>query len=147
MGKVINNYVGLFNSKPYTCQRDWPEDCFCQAGEDGVVFTDISMTDVFRDQKPEAMAAVANSMEGNDPVGSYRTAFFEAFPRDPDTFIRGEGIEVEEAEESAWKQFEKIRDCESHEMERRGYTNGGGICKHCGMFSGTAFPPVKYDNL
>ena len=39
----------------YECQRDWPENCFVQCGGSGVVF---------------------------GPNGNYRTAFFEAFPKD-----------------------------------------------------------------
>ena len=53
--------------REYDCKYDW--DCFCQAGEHGVVFSS---------------------------KGSYSTAFFEAFPKKPKCFLRGEGKTVEE---------------------------------------------------
>jgi len=101
--------------KPYDCNCPWPSDCFVQCGGGGIVFG-----------KKE----------------TYRTAFFEAFPKDPDTFIRGEGKTVEEAEQSAWDKFEKISSCKNHEFERRGYTNGLGFCKHCNMSKSKAFDPT-----
>jgi hypothetical protein len=94
----------------------WPEDCAIQGGDHGFVF----------------------SREGNH----YTIAFFEAFPRDPATFIRGEGETVEAAEEDAWAQWQRILHCPSggaHEYETRGYRNGCGICKHCGLFSSGVF--------
>lgn len=94
--------------------HDW--GCFCQAGDKGIVFT---------------------------KKGSYRTAFFEAFPRDPNTFIRGEGKDIIEAENDAWQQFEKIMACKQHEFERRGYRNGAGFCKHCDLFLSRAFEPLE----
>lgn len=99
----------------YNCQHEWPADCFVQCGTAGIVFTE---------------------------EGSYRTAFFEAFPRNPDTFIRGEGESVETAEESAWSQWQKHLACPGHEFERRGYRNGAGFCKHCGLFAARAFEPT-----
>ncbi len=98
----------------YVCKQAWPEDCFVQAGDRGVVFTS---------------------------KGNYQTAFFEAFPRTPDTFIRGEGKTIEEAEEHAWKQYSKQIACVGHEFERRNYTNGAGFCKHCNFFKSKAFEP------
>ena len=100
----------------YTCQHEWPEDCFVQAGDQGVVFTE----------------------KGS---GSYRTAFFEAFPKEPATFIRGEGETVSAAEESAWKQYQELTACPGHEFERRDYPNGAGFCKHCNLFKSDAFEP------
>jgi len=99
----------------YSCVYEWPESCFAQCGEGGLVLS-----------KKE----------------SYRTAFFEAFPRDPDTYIRGEGKSVQLAEKSAWDKWVKIRDCKDHEFERRNYTNGLGFCKHCGMSKSEAFDPL-----
>jgi hypothetical protein len=104
---------GLSDSMPLELHHDW--GCFCQAGDNGIVFTRI---------------------------GSYRTAFFEAFPEDPNTFIRGEGKDIVEAEENAWVQFEKIKNCKEHEFERKGYRNGGGFCKNCGLFS-VVFEPLE----
>ncbi len=52
----------------YVCKYEWPEDCFVQCGDNGIVC-------------------------GKE---SYTTAFFEAFPESPKTFLRGEGAFVEE---------------------------------------------------
>ncbi|WP_128545095.1 hypothetical protein [Larkinella soli] len=102
-------------SGPYTCLKDWQDDCFVQAGDDGLVFSS---------------------------KGNYLTAFFEAFPNNPDTFIRGEGKTIEEAEESAWGQLQRFQACSGHDFERRNYRNGAGFCKHCGMFKSKAFEPL-----
>lgn len=77
---------------------------------------------------------------------SYRTAFVEAFPRDPRTFIRGEGKTIREAETNAWNQYHKILSCEQHEFERRGYRNGLGICKHCDYAKKDTFDPLETCN-
>jgi len=111
--------TGTLTDAPfYDCQCDWPEDCAVQAGDNGFVF------------------------DTKDHTGDYRTSFFEAFPRTPATFLRGEGATIAEAELSAWKQYEKILSCAEHEFERRGYDNGGGFCKHCGLFM-VVFEPTK----
>lgn len=92
-------------------RHPWPEGCFVQGGSAGVVFT---------------------------KTGSYTTAFVEAFP---DTFIRGEGVTIEEAEDHCWAQYQEIAGCPGHEWEARNYQNGGGICKHCGAFGSRVFTP------
>lgn len=99
----------------YECKKDWDDDCFCQCGGKGLVV----------------------SNEGD----SYTTAFFEVFNKNPDTFIRGEGNTVEEAEENAWNKLQIYKDCKGHEFERRGYTNRAGFCKHCGLFVSKYFKP------
>jgi hypothetical protein len=91
----------------YIAEYDWPE-CYLQGGTKGYVFT---------------------------AKGTYETAFFEAFPREPQTFIRGEGKTIEEAERDAWNQWQKILSCLGHEFEAHGYTNGATVCKHCGLFN------------
>jgi len=104
----------------YTCQYDWPAPPFhIQAGDMGLV------------------------VSSKEPYG-YRTAFFEAFPRDPDTFIRGEGATVADAEKQAWEKWQRILACPGHEFEKHGYRNGCGICKHCGMFASDVFPPSEH---
>lgn len=100
----------------WNCTFEWPDDCFCQAGHKGIVFT---------------------------PKGNYETAFFEVFPKVPETFIRGEGPTIEVAEERAWSKYRKYLECAGHEFERKGYTNGVGFCKTCGMFSFNAFKPTE----
>ena len=101
----------------YDCQYEWANDCSLQCGGRGVVFSN---------------------------QGNYRTAFFEAFPKKPDSFIRGEGKTIEEAENNAWEKYQKIMNCKIHEYERRGYTNGVGFCKHCNLQDSKAFEPEQY---
>lgn len=98
----------------YECKKEWDDDCFVQCGDSGVVI----------------------SKDGN-----YKTAFFEAFPTNPKTFIRGEGETIEEAEEKAWELLQRYKSCNKHEFERRGYTNGAGFCKHCDLFVSNYFKP------
>lgn len=98
----------------YLCKYKWDYDCFVQCGDEGLVLSN-----------------------NND----YFTAFFEAFPKSPNTFIRGEGNTIEEAEEKAWSQLQRYKECKNHEYERNGYTNGSGFCKHCGLFKSHAFEP------
>jgi hypothetical protein len=87
----------------------------------------------------KAVEAVAAAVGITNPPGSYRTAFFEAFPRAPDTFIRGEGKTVAEAEADAWRQFQRFTACKAHEWERRDYRTGAGICRKCGQFGVQVF--------
>jgi len=119
MTTIARLSTGLLRQDPYgyLCAYDWPDNCFVQAGDRGLVF---AIGDASKD---------------------YETAFFEAFPREPATFIRGEGATVQDAETSAWKQFQQQVACPGHEFERRGYTNGGGFCKHCDMWMSHAFEP------
>ena len=99
----------------YTVQKPWPVDTHMNGGGNGHV--------VVRGAKD-----------------SYRTAYFEASPRTPNTFIRGEGESIEAAEESAWAKYQRYTAGDhEHEFETRGYTNGAGFCKHCGMFSSKVF--------
>jgi hypothetical protein len=123
--------------KDYQCKFEWEDDCFVQCGSSGIVLGKGSLQDVFDAENP--LKALGEAAADNK---SYVTAFFEAFPKEPQTFIRGEGESVEEAEKSAWEQYQKFKNCLEHEFERRGYDNGGGICKHCGMFKSDAFPPA-----
>ena len=95
----------------------WPEDCMVQWGSNGIVLSRNSET--------------------------YETAFFEAFPRNPNTFIRGEGASVEEAELKAFEQLERYLACPEHVFERSGYRNGAGICIHCGLFRSNIFEPLE----
>ncbi|MFE6000344.1 hypothetical protein ACFQ6C_26345 [Streptomyces sp. NPDC056454] len=98
-------------------QHDWPEDVLIQGGEHGVVFGG-----------PRA----------------YQTAFFEAFPGD--TFLRGEGKTLAEAEDSCWKQYQRFANCdgsgEHGPYERREYRNGAGFCTKCGTWMSNVFEPL-----
>lgn len=85
----------------YVCKQPWT--CFVQCGSSGVVF---------------------------NKEGGYQTAFFEAFPKDPSCFLRGEGSTIEEAEQKCWDKYQVVKTCD-HEMERRNRTDGYAYCKHC----------------
>ncbi|THA72452.1 hypothetical protein E6R60_26330 [Streptomyces sp. A0642] len=99
-------------------QHDWPDDVFIQGGTHGVAF--------------------------GGPDGAYQTAFFEAFPGD--TFLRGEGKTIAEAEESCWGQYQRFIVCdgsgEHGPYERREYRNGAGFCTKCGTWMSNVFEPL-----
>lgn len=75
--------------------------------------------------------------------------FFEAFPRTPDTFLRGDSkVSVAEAETLAWNRLQKYSACEldhanPDNFERRSYKNGVGFCIKCGFFASKIFPPSE----
>jgi hypothetical protein len=108
----VNEFAGT-GGEQYTLRHEWPADCFVQGGHSGVVL-------------------------GNATKPGYQTAYFEAFP---DVFIRGEGKTLEEAEDACWERYLRQTSCLAHEYEPRGYTNGGGFCKHCNQFKGRVFTP------
>lgn len=98
-------------------QHDWLQGTFLQGGDKGIVIS------------------------RNKDVPSYTTSFVEAFPPESSGggFYRGEGSSIAEAETAAWNKWQKSQACEKHEWEARGYTNGGGFCKHCKCFGSEAF--------
>ena len=101
----------------YTCTYDWPNDCFIQGGSDGIVFS---------------------------KNGNYRIAYFEAFPKNPKCFLRGEGETLKDAEENCYKQFLKVTSCEEHKFIRsKGYHNGMGTCTKCGLMTVVFEPEYK----
>ena len=104
------------NREGWTPRCAWPEDCTVQWGGDGLVFAP-------------------------DGTHAYTTAFFEAFPTEPSTFLRGEGPTVEAAEAEAFAKLERYLACPGHEFEKAGYTNGAGLCKHCRLFRSRIFEP------
>ncbi|MBS1722730.1 MAG: hypothetical protein JSS66_06945 [Armatimonadetes bacterium] len=113
-----------------------------QCGDEGIVFTGKGDSIETKLSTPEGQLEVVGLMFGEEPTSShYKTAFFEAFPKEPATFLRGEGNTVEEAEASAWNQLQKHIACPGHEWEKRGYKNGAGFCKHCGLFKSKVFEP------
>jgi len=124
--------VRMSSKNDYDSKYDW--NCFCQGGESGIVLPSGSFDKLFSGNPIEGLSEGISSKE------TYTTAFFEAFPKTPDCFIRGEGKTIEEAEESAWKKFQKIITC-NHEMERRDRTDGYAYCKHC-SYSATVFEPL-----
>lgn len=100
----------------YKCKQKWDKQYFMQCGKKGIVV---------------------------EEDGEYETAFFEVFLSNPKTFIRGEGKTIEDSEKNAWKQLQRYKNCKGHEFERRGLRNGGGYCKHCGLFQADAFNPQE----
>jgi len=104
-------------------RHPWPDDVYVQGGARGVV--------LHRDGT------------------HYRTAFVEAFPRNSDTFLRGEGKVVEEAETACWEQYQQMADCPTHPthgpFEARGFTDGAGFCTHCGTWFSRVLPPGPAD--
>ena len=116
MEKVMKKLARRSGGKPYECQQPWPEDCGVQCGDYGVVLS---------------------RKRGE----SYQTAFFEAFPNDPPTFLRGEGETVEKAEKQAFEKLKKIRACEGHDFERRGRKDGYAFCRKCPL-SGSFLEPL-----
>lgn len=103
---------------PVFARHPWPEAVFLQGGADGIVV---------------------------GPSGSYRTAFVEV-SADELGFVRGEGKTLEDAEDDCWAKAQRIWSCAGpagHAWEARGYSNGGGVCKHCGAFGAKAFTPEQ----
>jgi hypothetical protein len=123
---------------PAVARYPWPADCGIQGGGDGIVIEQGAFTDALTDTG-KAVDLVAGALGAPVPCKHYRTAFFEAFPQSPSTFIRSEGKTLEEAEDSAWRQYERILACTQHEFDRGSYRTGAGICRKCGLFSSTAF--------
>lgn len=121
--------------EPYACQYEWDEDCFVQCGGNGIVLKGGL-------EKTLTSTSLADASKNIEEHLSYRTAFFEAFPNNPSTFIRGEGATIEEAETKAWNFFQKISKCDHPDFDRRKYTNGAGFCTECGMFKSKAFEPL-----
>lgn len=140
MGKILQDM-----DDTYECQQEWPENCHLQYGSTGIVFT--GSREQFEETLNNPLTAIAaavapEAMQGLTPSPYYTTAFFEAFPRDPRTFLRGEGETVAAAEQAAWEQWQNILACPGHEFEARGYTNGLGFCRHCNMSQSEAIPPT-----
>ena len=119
----------------YKLKCNWPDNATVQWGGHGLVV-------------------------GKNP---YQTAFFEVFT--PGGFIRGEGKVIGDAEESAFRQFQKEMKCASSNGHtwtralrlkdketrlRKGraipktntYTNAGSFCLKCGKFSIKVFKPI-----
>jgi hypothetical protein len=108
---------------------EWPEEVAVQWGGHGVVLA-------------------------KDPNKSYKTAFFEVFPHDGSAgFIRGEGMNLEEAESNAFAKWSKQKACfnsSGHQWSRTlrkkngtpsTYLNGGCFCLKCKSFE-TAMKPI-----
>jgi hypothetical protein len=77
--------------------------------------------------------------------GSYSTAFFEAFPREPKCFIRGEGDTVEAAEGRAYETYERYLSCD-HSFDRLN-KQGRGKCTECGLTTDDALANLNTCNV
>lgn len=123
------------SSKPYDCKKEWPQDCFVQCGGNGIVVESL-------DEAFENPVDTIKAVSGEKSTQKfYRTAFFEAFPKDPSCFLRGEGSSIEEAEADAYTQYLEVVNCKEHEFDRKGRTDGYAYCKHC-SYSSTVLEPL-----
>jgi hypothetical protein len=100
-----------------TSVHPWPEGTYLQGGSSGLVFAGAG--------------------------GARVTAFVEAFPREPNTFIRGEGATVAEADDDAWAKYQRFSACDGHAFEAGKYRNGAGHCSKCRMFGSKVFTPEQ----
>lgn len=123
------------SGEPYECIQPWPEDCSVQCGGHGIVLPSGSLEKVLTSDKPIGELAKAAAEKE-----SYTTAFFEAFPKTPSCFIRGEGKSIEEAEEKAYEKFKSILNCKGHDFESRGRKDGYGYCKYCSLSMSGVLP-------
>lgn len=98
----------------YECKKEWPEGSFLQCGSEGT--GEINGEAVFF------------------------PAFIEFFQKSPSMFIRGEGDNVELAEQDAWSKYTKIINCPKHEYvkQKDGTT---GKCKYCDFLKQHYFLP------
>lgn len=88
---------------------------------------------------PDGMFAQGGKVNRDD-VGM---VFIEAFPREPATYFRGEGLTYTAAEDSLWARWQAYTACSQHEWETRGYRNGAGFCRQCGLFGSHVFDLVE----
>lgn len=116
----------------YALKFPWPAGMFAQGGtvHTRVVATAEDETD------PDV-----DVYKGHKMVATGR--FIEMFPQSPETFIRGEGVDFDAAEQVLWTRWSQVVGCKSptgdHEYETRGYRNGAGFCKHCDLFTSGVF--------
>lgn len=101
---------------PYKCLQPWPEGSSAQCGGCG-----ISQ----QDQR------------------TLFSSYFLVYLHDPmDTFIRTDAGTIEEAESRAFQQYQRSLDCKGHEYIHGPYTDGSGVCKHCGLYQSDVLEPL-----
>lgn len=137
--KVTQRMARRSFGEPYSCKKPWPSDCFVQCGGRGIVLSS-PIEEAFKNPD-DVVGAIAAVTGGPIPKGGYRTAFFEAFPREPECFLRGEGKTIEEAEERCWSKLERIRACPGHDFDRRERKDGFAFCRLCGL-AGSFLEPL-----
>lgn len=128
----MEKYASNSSGKPWLCLQSWPLDCSVQCGGHGIVLPSGSFNKIMspKTHPMQSLEMLADAAADEEP---YTTAFFEAFPKSPKCFIRGEGKTIEEAEAAAFKKFAGILGCPGHEFEPRGRKDGYGYCKHCAL--------------
>jgi len=57
------------------------------------------------------------------------------------TLIKEEADSADEAENRAWRRFERYAACPGHEFEARDRRNGTGYCVYCGMLGHDVIAP------
>ncbi len=110
----MNNKAHKTWGGDYDCLQDWPESTYLQCSDKGIVI---------------------------GKGGNYTTAFFEAFPKNPSTFIRGEGATIADAELVAFNKYQKILSCPKHEYQQK-KNSEHGVCVHCNLSTSNIFPPT-----
>lgn len=119
---TTNTFKVNLSSRKYETRYDWGK-VHLQAGESGIVIS-----------------------RGK---GSYMTSFFEAFPKVSGfgTFIRGEGKDIDEAEQNAWDKFQKQLACVEHHWTRKVHgrvrSDGYAQCELCGLRATALEPTTK----
>lgn len=116
---VDRTAVRLITHTGSPTRHPWPDDMFVQGGGRGIVFVGGGT--------------------------AYKTAFVEAFPNNPPTFLRGEGDSIEAAEDACWARYQRMQACPAAPahgpFEAQGYTNGVGTCTSCGTRFTSVLPP------
>ena len=79
--------------------------------------------------------------------------YIEAFPdvNGIGTYIGTHGSSFEECENILWDEYQRYLSCPEHEFvrddEEHHYSNGAGVCKHCGLFASNVLEPeTQCDN-
>ena len=82
-----------------------------------------------------------------------RLYYIEAFPdvNGVGTYIGTHGSSFEECENILWDEYQRYLSCPKHEFVRddgtHHYSNGAGVCKHCGLFASNVLEPeTQCDN-
>lgn len=82
-----------------------------------------------------------------------RLYYIEAFPdvNGIGTYIGTHGSSFEECENILWEEYQRYLSCPKHEFVRddgtHHYSNGAGVCKHCGLFASNVLEPeTQCDN-
>ena len=112
-----------YGETPYQCQHPWPDDCHCLCHSPGAVAASFGVTE------PDPIRCVAAS--------------FDAFPLNPVTFLHGEGVSIEDAENSCWLSFQRIAACPGHVFDRGEHDDGYCICIRCSL-KGRFLDPLYY---